>query len=265
MRAHLVQLDIRWEDREANFARVEQLLAASDVEEGDLVLLPEMFDSGFSMNTEATHDNEGATRRFIEELAGDLGCFVQGGRTLRTCGNCLAQNVATVYGPSGEPICEYQKVHPFSFGRESEHFAGGRHVMTYRAGAATVCPAICYDLRFPELFRYGAMRGAEIFALGANWPAPRHNHWRLLSIARAIENQAIVLSCNRCGSDPFLPYRGGSIAVDHMGEVLGELGEDEGVLSVELDLAALRDWRAQFPALPDIRLISARQAEAPAD
>src|SRR5690606_9236143 len=118
------------------------------------------------------------------------------------------------------------------------------------------CPAVCYDLRFPELFRLGLKAGAEVFALGSNWPAPRESHRRILSIARAIENQALVLSVNRVGSDPALTYAGGTLAVGPKGDILGELGDTEDVLTVSLDLVALREWRNTFPAWRDTRLIS---------
>ncbi|MCR9076741.1 MAG: carbon-nitrogen family hydrolase, partial [bacterium] len=90
---------------------------------------------------------------------------------------------------------------------------------------------------------------------GANWPSHRQSHWRTLNIARAIENQAFVIAVNRCGNDPHLPYAGGAIVVDPKGETLGELGDKEGVLSVQIDPQALHDWRRTFPALNDITLI----------
>ena len=138
--------------------------------------------------------------------------------------------------------------------REPEFFQGGSHVLTYTWNDLTVCPAICYDLRFPELFRKGLKLGAHIFALGANWPSPRQHHWRALAIARAIENQAFVLAVNRTGDDPHLSYTGGTIAVDPKGDILGELTDQPGTLSVEIDPKALHDWRATFPAWKDMRL-----------
>lgn len=258
MRAHLVQLDIKWEQPQANARRVEELLGRADIQPFDLILLPEMFDTGFSLNTEATADKHGETLSFLARLAEDLGCYVQGGRTVRDCHCAKAQNRMSVLTPTGDLACEYAKVHPFSFGREPERFEGGTRVETWawRAGgeSSLVCPAVCYDLRFPELFRIGASRGAEVFALGACWPAARQHHWRSLAIARAIENQACMLAVNRTGDDPHLQYAGGSIAVDAQGEILGELGDAEGVLSVTLDMGALRAWRGRFPALSDLRL-----------
>ncbi len=257
MKAHLVQLDIAWQDRPANFRGVDRLIQRADIHEGDLVVLPEMFDSGFSLNTERTADMAGETASYIAQLADDLGCVVQGGRTVRACTGaaCLAKNHATVFGPGERLLADYAKVHPFTFGRESEAFEGGDAVVTYPWGGLTVCPAICYDLRFPELFRLGLLAGAEVFAIGANWPEARQAHWRALSIARAIENQAFVLSVNRTGPDPHLTYVGGSIAIDPQGEVIGELGAGEGVLSVEIDPERLRSWRATFPAWKDLRLM----------
>jgi predicted amidohydrolase len=124
-------------------------------------------------------------------------------------------------------------------------------------------PATCYDLRFPELFRDGLRAGAEVIALGACWPSVRHAHWRALLIARAIENQCFVLGVNRVGDDPAqigagvgqvagLRYLGGSLVVSPMGDVLGELGADEGVLSVEIHAQSVRDWRSKFRAWKDL-------------
>lgn len=258
MRAHLVQLDIAWEQPKANFLRVKRLLGTTDIHPGGLILLPEMFATGFSLNTEITADTDGETLAFLQSLSRQHGCFVQGGRTIHSAGTAKASNLMTIANPIGEVVCEYAKIHPFSFGREPERFSGGDRVeaWAWRAGddRCTVCPAVCYDLRFPELFRIGASRGAEVFALGACWPAARQEHWRALAIARAIENQAFFLAANRTGSDPHLQYAGGTIAVGPKGEVLGELDEAEGVLSVELDIRALREWRANFPALKDLRL-----------
>lgn len=261
MRAHLVQLDITWEDRQANFQAVDRLLARADIQEGDLVVLPELFDSGFSLNTAATTDRDGATATYLKDLAEDLGATVQGGRTVRACTQteCMATNRMTAFTPDGTLLADYAKVHPFSFGREGEAFEGGSTVDTYtwRSGdqTAVVCPAVCYDLRFPELFRLAFLAGAEVFALGANWPDARQHHWRALLIARAIENQAIVLGVNRTGPDPHLNYVGGTIAVGPTGDVLGELGPEEAVLSVDIDLSAVRNWRKTFPARQDIKLI----------
>ena len=255
MHAHLVQLDICWEDRGANFRRVEDLLDTAAVSRGDLVLLPEMFDSGFSLNTEKTADARGETLAFLVELATDLGVFVQGGRTVHACHCAKASNVMSIVSPEGKLVDEYAKIHPFSLGREQEAFEGGTRVTTYACGPLKVCPAICYDLRFPELFRRGLAMGAEVFALGACWLETRHAHWKALLLARAIENQAYVLGVNRTGRDPNANYLGGSVAIGPRGDVLGELDAREAVLSVEIDPGEVRRWREKFPAWKDARLV----------
>ncbi len=257
MRAHLFQLDLVWEDREANFRLVDRAVAKADIEAGDLIVLPELFDSGFSLNVKSTSDKEGRTLRFLLELADDLGVTVQGSRTVQSCSACAnATNRATIVAPGETLLCEYSKIHPFTFGREPEAFDGGDSIETYAWNGLTICPAVCYDLRFPELFRLGLARGAELFALGANWPDARQQHWQALAIARAIENQAFVLAVNRTGRDPHLNYIGGTIAVGPQGEILGELGDDPGVLSVQIDTDTVRSWRETFPAWRDIKLIS---------
>jgi omega-amidase len=272
MRAHLVQLDIAWEDKAANYANVERLLdqAQGGVSPGDFILLPEMFDTGFSLNTDKTADKDGSTLAFLLRLADDLGCTVQGGRTVHECHCAKASNVMSIFGPGGRPLGEYRKIHPFSYGREPERFVGGTQVITYSwasaAGGETlaVCPAICYDLRFPELFRLGLLQGAELIAIGACWPAARAAHWRALLIARAIENQAFVLGVNRTGDDPTLKYAGGSIAVGPKGDVLAELGPEAAVLSVTIDPRQILEWRATFPAWKDARLLASREPGAQA-
>lgn len=257
MRAHLVQMDIVWEDRAANHALVERMLDGADVRPGDLVVLPELFDVGFTLNLDKAPDKAGDTLRFLLRLADDLGVTIHGSRAVRPCDCDKARNMVTV--AAGERVLsEYAKIHPFSFGREPESYGGGDRVEMYDwvsgVERLAVCPAVCYDLRFPELFRIGAVRGAEAFVIGANWPRTRQAHWRALLVARAIENQAVVIGVNRVGRDPHLEYAGGSIAVSAKGEVLGEMGDSIGVLTVEIDPAEVRSWRETFPALRDVRL-----------
>jgi len=257
MRAHLLQLDLVWENPEANHRLVEKALEAATPEPGDLVVLPELFDTGFSLNTNKNADSTGQTLRFLLGLADKLGITIQGSRTTKsdTEPDTKASNNATVVGPGQNLICEYNKIHPFTFGREPEKFQGGDKVTTYDWPSGTntlkVCPAVCYDLRFPELFRAGLSQGAELFAIGANWPKARQAHWRALAIARAIENQAFVLAVNRTGSDPHLSYIGGTIAIGPKGEILGELGAETATLSIDIDPGSVRGWRRFFPAWKD--------------
>jgi predicted amidohydrolase len=264
MRAHLLQLDLAWEDRPANCALVERALDDAKPAEGDLIVLPELFDSGFSLNAGHNSDKHGQTLAFLLRLADDLGVTIHGSRTVLDCDCRLATNRASIVAPGERLLCDYSKIHPFSFGREPEAFMGGSEVMLYDwvsgAQRLRVCPAVCYDLRFPELFRIGLQRGAEAYVIGANWPSARQHHWRSLALARAIENQAFVLAVNRTGRDPFLHYAGGSLAVDPTGQIIGELGPEPGVLSVDIDPSAVQRWRNTFPAWKDIKLLSPERA-----
>jgi predicted amidohydrolase len=172
----LVQSDTVWEDRAANFKQVDALLAGVAVRPGDLVLLPEMFDTGFSFNLSRTADTDGATLEYLCGLARRLGCVVQGARTV-IGPDGRGRNAAPVIGPVGAVLVEYHKVHPFSFGKESEHFSGGERVVCYDLPAAgvdgtgvRVCPAICYDLRFPEVFRLGKPGGGAVPEPGRTRP-----------------------------------------------------------------------------------------------
>lgn len=256
MHAHLVQLDIAWEDKPANHRRVRERIAQAPTNPGDLIVLPELFDVGFTLNTAVARDDDGVTLAFLQALADETGCTVHGSRATMPAGSAKAHNNATVCAPGlSGPLCEYAKVHPFSFGREREAYTGGGTLTHYDWAGLHVCPAVCYDLRFPELFRLGAKDGAQVFVLGANWPTHRIDHWRALCIARAIENQAFVLGVNRCGNDPHLPYPGGTIAIDPRGQILAEMDAGEGIASVEIDPGVLDAWRATFPALNDMRLI----------
>lgn len=253
VKAHLVQLDIAWEDPVSNFESVRNLTDKAGISPGDLLVLPEMFDTGFSFRIERTSDTSGRTLAFLSELADELKVTVQGGRTIAPCQASAARNVMSVVAPGNSVLVEYTKIHPFQ--REAERFEPGREIVTYSWEGLRVCPAICYDLRFPELFRQGMRRGADVFAIGACWPALRAHHWRALLIARAIENQAYVFGVNRTGKDPMLHYAGGSIAISPKGDILGELTDAPGILSVDVNPAAAAEWRSAFPALKDARLL----------
>jgi omega-amidase len=257
MRAHLVQSDIAWENPPENFRRVSAMLDGAHVRPGDLVVLTELFDTGFSFNLDVTADRDGRTLAFLVDTAKRLGVTLQGARTI-IGPDGRGRNAAPVIAPDGRVLCEYYKIHPFSIGRESEYFTGGTEVMTFAwqhgSSNAVVCPTICYDLRFPELFRRGLTMGAEVFALGSSWPLPRKLHRVALGVARAIENQAYMLCVNRAGNDPQFQYAGGSYAVDPKGQIVAEAGEEACVLSVEIDLELVRSWRATFPAWRDRKL-----------
>jgi len=247
-----IQLDIVWENKPANFAKVRDLLRAAAPAPGSLIVLPEMFATGFSMNTAALCEPQGGeTEKFLCELAASTSSLVMAGLpALDSSGR--ARNEAWVFGPTGEALVRYAKIHPFTLGGESLRYEAGGEVMTFKHAGWTIAPFICYDLRFPELFRAAVARGAELLVVIANWPVKRIQHWVTLLQARAIENQAWVVGVNRCGTDPDFVYTGRTLVVDPHGIVIADANDREGVLSVALDRAVAVEWRRQFPALLDM-------------
>lgn len=250
MQVAAVQYDIAWEDKATNHAIIERMLREAEVEPGTFVLLPELGDTGFSFNLDRIVDD--VTLEWGRSLARRLGIWLQPGFARRGPEG-RGRNCAAIISPRGEVLAIYEKVHPFSYGKESQHYSGGQVLVVRDCGEARVCPLICYDLRFPEVWRVAARHGAEVFTIGASWPDARQAHWRALLIARAIENQAFVVGLNRVGSDPHLTYAGGSIIISPHGQVLAEAGREPAVLRATLKLEMLRDWRKAFPALADAR------------
>jgi omega-amidase len=253
MQVAAIQPDIAWENKPANFERVRRLVAAVRPEAGGLVVLPEMFATGFSMDAGRIHDGpQRETEVFLAEMARERGVHVIGGVvTLNPDGR--GRNEAVVFGPDGREVARYAKMHPFSFGGEPEHYAAGDRAVTCRIGEFTAAITICYDLRFPELYRAAVLAGADLLIVIANWPAPRAAHWSALLAARAIENQAYVVGVNRCGNDPKHAFLGHSQVIGPRGTVIADAGECEGSVTAALDREDLKAYRREFPALADIR------------
>jgi omega-amidase len=253
MQVVAVQFDVAWEDKPANFEKVRQLLAQVAPEKDALVVLPEMFATGFSMNTASIAEPYGGqTETFLAETAREFGVYLIGGAAVRGKDG-QARNKALVFSPTGELLSFYAKMRPFTPGGEAEHYVAGDKPVAIRWGECTVSPFVCYDLRFPELFRQAAAAWRpELFVVIASWPEKRIAHWRRLLEARAIENQAYVVGVNRIGRDPYYAYTGGSVIVDPMGLTMTEAGERESSISARLDLANLRKYREGLPFLEDM-------------
>jgi omega-amidase len=247
------QTDICWHDKPANFAAVRHLLDGTAIEPGALIVLPEMFATGFSMDAPAIAETaDGPTNRFLSELARQHASYVVGG-VVALAADGRGCNQAAVFGADGAQLARYDKLHPFSFAGEDRHYSGGTDVAVVDCGPWRVAPLVCYDLRFPEIFRRATQQGATLLVVIANWPAARVAHWTQLLIARAIENQAYVVGVNRAGHDPKLAYPGRSVIVDPQGAIVTQLDQQPGLLTGQLDLTALETYRQQFPALADIR------------
>lgn len=253
MRVVVCQTDVAWHDKRANFDRVRQLLSHEDVVPGSLVILPEMFATGFSMDVAAVCESRSReTEAFLAESARDLGIYLLAGLVTSGLGG-KGRNEAVAYSPRGEEMARYAKLHPFTYAGEARHYVAGEDIVLFPWGPFTVAPFICYDLRFPEVFRAAALAGANFLAVIANWPAAREEHWTCLLRARAIENQAFVVGANRWGRDPNETYSGCSVVVDPRGAVRAEAAAGEGLGWCDVEVAELEAYRSKFPVLRDIR------------
>jgi predicted amidohydrolase len=252
-----LQPDIVWENKAANFSAARRLLEQAKPEKKSLVVLPEMFATGFSMNTETVAEPYGGpTERFLAATAREFGIFLMAGAAMKGRDG-QARNKALVFSPSGELLAYYAKMRPFTPGGELKHYMPGERITTFRWEEFTVAPFVCYDLRFPELFREAAAaRRPELFTVIASWPNKRLQHWVTLLQARAIENQAYIVGVNRVGSDPYYTYGGRSLIVNPQGEIIADAGASEGSISAELDFDSLRKYREGLPFLSDLRPIS---------
>jgi omega-amidase len=252
MKVYCCQLDIAWENKAENFRKVRALLESVRPEKGSMVVLPEMFSTGFSMNVSAIAERHApGTEPFLHQIARDFGVLVVGGSVNKgTDGKGV--NEAVVMSPEGQELARYVKIHPFTLGGELENYSRGQQIERFEWNSLKVTPFICYDLRFPEIFRSAVKRGAEMFVVIANWPNKREQHWVTLLQARAIENLAYVVGVNRAGSDPKLVYPGRTMIIDPHGNILADAGLHEGVISAQIDPQIVRNWRRDFPALKDI-------------
>lgn len=253
MKTYLVQFDIAWENKDANHQKVTEMIVEAKPEAGSLIVLPEMFNTGFTTRLEISAQSEDREDEvFLARLATTFQCTVMAG-IVSPLENGMACNESVTFSPEGKLLARYVKMQPFTLGGEAVCHAAGRDVGTFAWRNFTVAPFVCYDLRFPEHFRAAVKKGANLFVVIANWPVKRYQHWLTLLQARAIENQAYVIGVNRCGTDPQLTYNGRSVVVSPHGIIVADAGEGEGVLCAALDLGDLLRWRDEFPALADMR------------
>ena len=254
MKLYCCQIDIVWENKRENHDNVRALLAANKPSPGSLVVLPEMFATGFSMDIpKITDASARESETFLAAIAREHGVFLLAG-VVNSAPDGRGQNQAVAFTPDGKELARYTKMQPFTLGGETACYAAGSRPVTFAWQDCLVAPFICYDLRFPEVFRPAAWLAPQLIIVIANWPDTRLHHWVRLLQARAIENQAYVAGVNRCGRDPKYVYSGGrTLIADPHGEIIADAGGRERLISAELDLAKLAEYRTAFPALKDIR------------
>lgn len=245
MRVSLVQAALVWEDPAANRAHLGRLVAPL-AGATDLVVLPEAFTTGFSLRgARFAEPPAGPTSSWLGETSRHLGAPVCGSLFVRD-GDRVHNRLLWVE-PDGTRH-RYDKRHLFRMGGEHEAYTPGTEVVIVPTRGVRVCPLVCYDLRFPVWSRRRPTLDYDVLLYVANWPAARRHAWRQLLIARAIENAACVVGVNRVGVDgQGVAHAGDSLAVDPQGTVIADLGTDEAVCTVSLDLEALSHWRERFP------------------
>jgi predicted amidohydrolase len=246
-----VQHDITWEDPGATRERVRPMIAEAVAAGATLVALPEMFATGFSMRPERIAEDEGGpTEQFLLAEAAAHGVHLVGSVAQRGADGAYRNN-AILAGPDGS-VARYPKIHPFSYAGEHERYAAGDTHVTVVVDGIRVTLFVCYDLRFADEF-WACAAGTDLYVVVANWPASRHDHWRLLLRARAVENQAYVLGVNRVGLAKDLDHAGGSVVIDPLGAVLVEAGAVETVVTAPVLAARVQDIRTKFPFHADRR------------
>lgn len=249
MRISLIQTDIVWENKKENLRLVRRKLEALRGTT-EVVVLPEMFSTGFSMSSkELAEPADGETLTSLKQWAAEFGLAIAGSYMASDKGRYY--NRAFFLTPEGDEYY-YDKRHLFRMGQESRHFSAGTHRLTFSYLGCNICLLVCYDLRFPVWSR-NTDNGYDLLIYVASWPASRRQAWDILLRARAIENICYVCGVNRVGTDGHrLVYDGGSALYSFKGELLADIPDNtEDVVTASIDLPALHAFREKFPVWKD--------------
>lgn len=247
----ILQHDIVWEDAPATLARLEPAVTEAARGGARLVVLSEMFATGFSPRTQLIAEAPGGpAATFLAESSLEHGVWMMGSVCEADPDQGLPRNVAVLAGPDGS-VHRYAKRHLFAYSGEHERIAPGSEALVVDVDGVRTSLHVCYDLRFATDF-WPLAAEVDLYVVVANWPAARVAHWRALLVARAIENQAWVIGANRVGSGGTLDYTGDSLVVDPLGEVVADgAGGREQILHATIDVARVSEVRRRYPFLAD--------------
>lgn len=249
LRVGIVQTHLAWHQPETNRSHFDQLLANAPA--ADLLILPEMFTTGFTMQPQQVAEGErdnNPTFLWLQEKARALDCAITGSLVVQASDGSYRNRLLWVT-PDGSSRF-YDKRHLFRMAGEHEHYQAGDQPLLLSWKGWRIRPLICYDLRFPVWSR--DPHSTDLLLYIANWPTKRRHHWNRLLPARAIENLCYVAGVNRIGQDHNgHAYSGDSIIVDYEGNALCETGDQEGVFISQLSHEALHQYRSTFPAFQD--------------
>lgn len=250
----LGQMDIKRGDPGHNLSLVSRWTAKAARRGSDILVLPELWDTGYALARAQDLGSPGGEGRFLEiaglaqshqiHIIGSMMEFDRAGH---------AYNTAVWFGPDGKALGSYRKIHLFGLMQEDQYLSPGDALCCVDAPWGKIGLAICYDLRFPELFRAYALAGAAMVIIPAQWPHPRMMHWQTLLRARAIENQMVVTACNRVGEEDGTRFGGRSAILDAWGETIIEGGEQDLLLTATIDLQHVTKVRGEMPIFADRR------------
>ena len=248
----LIQSDLHWEDKNSNLAMFENKIRGIG-ERTEIVVLPEMFNTGFSMNPESLAENmEGVTVQWMKRMSAEKKIILAGSLIVEEKGRYYNRFIWML--PNGNSGF-YDKRHRFAYAGEDQHFAAGEKRMIASVKGWKINLQVCYDLRFPVWARQQSKQGEpefDVIIYVANWPEKRILAWKTLLQARAIENQCYVVGVNRVGDDGNgIHYNGNSLVVDPLGEILYIKAEEEDIHTIALDKNHLNNTRDKFPFLRD--------------
>lgn len=249
-----LQLDIAFGDPHANYAYVEAKLNEAIRAKPDIIVLPELWDTGYDLTRlDDIADPDGVrVKRLCSHYAKTNAVYIVAGSIAQKTEQGFT-NTMYVFDQDGQSIAQYSKLHLFKLMDEHLYLQPGEQTNLFSIGQTLCAGVICYDIRFPEWIRVHTNAGAEVLFVVAQWPAPRLAHWKALLTSRAIENQCYVVACNRVGSDPNNIFGGHSLIIDPWGNIIAEAGEHEEMLTGSIELALVKEIRSQIPIFADRR------------
>ena len=253
MKIGLVQYNPIWEDKNKNREKLISLLSQNEREE-NILIFPEMTLTGFTMKASSFAESlNGDSFKYFASVAEKHNADVFAG-IIEEQGSNFYNSLLHI-NSKGKLKSVYRKIHPFSYSTEDKHYQKGIETIITEIDNWKIGLSICYDLRFPELYRHYGKARSHLIIVIANWPVTRIEHWRTLLKARAIENQCYVAGVNRVGSDPKLNYNGYSSLFDPMGKEIISSFDTETILTADVNIESVKEVRAKLPFLDDISLI----------
>lgn len=250
MKVASIQMTVVANDKDANIARASAYI--EKCADADLIILPEMWNVGFTSFDRYISEAEGKdgkTLTMLRRMAEKTQSYIHGGSFVEKDQDSY-YNSSYLISPTGEIVGQYRKIHLFGYNSQEEKIlTPGKDVAVVSTPLATIGMATCFDLRFPELFRTMVDKGAEIFLVCSAWPYPRLEAWNMLNRVRALENQCYLISSNSCGVLGGVQFVGHSLVVDPWGEIIAGSGDEEVSIRADIDLQKLKAARKTFPGL----------------